>query len=147
MFFTILFIVISIFKSFGYFYNINSYEYDDIYYGAVINEKIKNKIPKIIEYINKSDDNVIVFSTEAAFYIMPLNKSNGYMDEPLLGNFGKEGEDGVIKEIKEMKNTTILINKEKQSYQESDKIRQYIKENLKYMGKIEDFLIYETKEE
>lgn len=77
--------------------------------------------------------------------MMPLNRSNGNMDEPLLGNFGKDGENGVIEEISKMENTKIMINKEKNIYQESDKIIQYIKDNMNYIGEIEDLLIYQTK--
>ena len=44
-----------------------------------------------------------------------------------------------------MVNTKIIINKEKKVYQESDKIIQYIKDNLDYVGEIEDLLIYQTK--
>ena len=41
--------------------------------------------------------------------------------------------------------TGFLINKEKKVYQESEKIINYIKNNLVYVGEIDDLLIYETK--
>ena len=37
------------------------------------------------------------------------------------------------------------LNKEKKVYQESEKIINYIKNNLVYVGEIDDLLIYETK--
>lgn len=124
---------------------INGYEYSNLYFGSLLNDELKEKINEVTEYINNSDEDVIVYSTEAALYMMPLNRSNGYLDEPLLGNFGKEGEDGVIKEISKMENTKIIINKDKKVYQESDKVINYIKENLNYVGNINDLLIYKTK--
>ena len=119
-------------------------EYSNIYYG-ISTEKIERKMNNVIEYIKEDNQKIIILSTEAGIYMMPLKASNGNMDEPLLGNLGKEGEDGIIKQISQMKNTKILINTEKKNYQESDKIREYIKNSLKYIGKIEDLLIYQTK--
>ena len=68
-----------------------------------------------------------------------------YFDEPLVGNFGKDGEDGVIKRILELDSTIILISEEKKNWQESDKVRNYIKNNFEYIGMIEDLQIYEIK--
>lgn len=121
------------------------YEYSNLYFGCILEDEIKDKIDYITKYINKSEDKVIIFSAEAAFYMMPLNISNGSFDEPLLGNFGKNGEIGIIKEIFEMQNTQILIKKQKLVYQESDLVIDYIKENLIYSGEIYDFMIYKTE--
>ena len=141
----ILLIGISVIRIGIYFSKvINSYEYSNLYFGSLLNDDLKEKIKEVTEYINNSDENVIVYSTEAALYMMPLNRSNGYLDEPLIGNFGKDGEDGVIKEISEMENTQIIINKDKKVYQESDKVINYIKENMNYVGNIRDLLIYQT---
>ena len=146
MFFTVILTVISNIRCLIYFCKIDySYPYNNIYFGSLISNEMKDKIEKVTDYINNSQEKVIVFSTEAALYMMPLKESNGRMDEPLLGNFGKNGEDGVIDEISKMENTKIMINKERNIYQESDKIIEYIKNNLTYVGKIEDLLIYQTK--
>lgn len=144
----IILLIISVVRSVMYFNKIiNTYEYSNLYFGSMLSNELKYKINEVTEYINNSEENVVVVSTEAALYMMPLNRSNGNLDEPLLGNFGKDGEDGAIKEISEMKNTKIIINKEaKKDYQESEKIIQYIKNNLNYIGSINDLLIYQTKE-
>lgn len=146
IFIIVLLSSISFFKIILYFCEIDyTYEYNNLYFGSLLSNEYKNKIKNVTEYIEKSEEKVIVFSTEAALYMMPLNRSNGSMDEPLLGNFGKDGENGVIEEIFEMENTKILINKDKKVNQESDKIIQYIRDNLNYVGEIEDLLIYQTK--
>lgn len=146
IFLIILLMVISNVRIIIYFCKINNkYDYNNLYFGSLLSDELESKIEKVTEYIENSDENVIVFSTEAALYMMPLNRSNGSMDEPLLGNFGIDGENGIKEEISKMKNTKIIINKEKKVYQESDKIIHYIKENLNYIGEIEDLLIYQTK--
>ena len=76
--------------------------------------------------------------------MIPLKESNGEMDLPFKGNLGKQGETGLINEIKNLKNTEILIKKDENdmNWQESKQTRQYIINHLSCIGEIEDFLIY-----
>ena len=86
---------------------------------------------------------VKIISCRANLYMNVLNKNNGVLDLPFYGNFGNKGENIVIDYIKDAENAKILIQKDdKIPWQESYKIRNYIKENLKFEGEIEDFLIY-----
>jgi len=121
-------------------------EYAHPYFGAIIEEEMQNNIDEVLSYIKENDKEVIVFSEEAALYMVPLKRSNGAMDLPFLGNMGENGENNMIKQIEEMKNTEFLITEEKTMYQESDKIREYIKEKLIYKGKINKYDIYQTNE-
>ena len=77
----------------------------------------------------------------------PLKKANREFDLPFMGNLGKDGEDGLIKKIKNLRNTKILIKKdeEKVFWQESIKVRKYIEENLENIGEIEGYSIFYTK--
>lgn len=79
--------------------------------------------------------------------MIPLEKNNRNFDLPLLGNLGKEGENGLIKQIQKLKNTKILIqtNEEDIFWQESKKVRTYIQKNYKREGTIEDFDVYYIK--
>lgn len=122
------------------------YKYD-MYFGSVIKEEFENNIQKITEYIKNNDKRTIVFGCRAASYNIVLNTSNGAMDIPFFGNFGKDGEDGMLKQIQELRNTNILIEKDENQmiWQESKKIRKWIQENLNCVGEIENFLIYETE--
>lgn len=53
---------------------------------------------------------------------------------------------GVIEKLKEFKGKKIiLMNKEKKSWQESDKIIEFVKNNFTKIGEIDDILIYEKK--
>lgn len=117
------------------------------YYGTWIKQEDEIAIQKISEFIKTNNLNGIdvkVLSIEANAYMLPLSKNNNLFDLPLLGNLGKEGEEGLIRQIKELKNTKILIltNEEDMFWQESKKARKYIQENYKKEGTIENFDIY-----
>lgn len=109
-----------------------------------------NQIETITSYIKEKEDkgiNVIVIDASSPLYMIPLNKSNGKFDCFNNGNLGRDGGQGAIEEIKQMKNTEILIvtNDEDVFWQEPEEVRTYIKENLEYAGEIEQFSIYKTK--
>lgn len=127
----------------------NNTEFDrnSPYYGVICQEKLYNEIISICNYIrneNSNGINVKVFSYKANLYMVPLNQNTINLDLPNLGNFGKGGEDGVIRQISRMKNTKILIqtDQEKMFWQESKKVRKYIQENYQKIGTIEEFDIY-----
>lgn len=121
--------------------------WEDPYWGIYIEDDRKENIDKIIEYRleeEKKGKEVIVFSSKAALYNIPMKRSYGAMDLPYLGNLGKDGEDGMIEQLRNQSNTKILIDKElTEGEQNSKKIREWIQENLNYQGEIEEFLIYE----
>ena len=65
---------------------------------------------------------------------------------PFVGNFGKNGESGVIENIKNLKSGTqilIFTNEEDMFWQESKTIRKYIIDNLNKIGELENYTIYE----
>lgn len=89
------------------------------------------------------DKEVVCISTNAGLYMIPLKQNNKEFDMLLLGNLGKDGENGVIEKLKEFKGKKIiLMNKEKKSWQESDKIIEFVKNNFTNIGEIDDILIY-----
>lgn len=131
--------------SYYVYISLDRYNYENVYFGTLFDKELKNKIDKITEFIVKENYNVIVLSSEAALYEIPLKISNGAMDLPLMGNFGKDGEDGIIYQLSMLENKKILIRKEKNCVQESDNIINYVKNNFISIGEIEDFIIYENK--
>lgn len=146
-FFMLLLITISIGKTIIYFNKINKEKinYNNIYFGTLLSENQKNKIEKVTDFIKNSNEKVVDISPDAALYMMPLKRSNGSYDLLLKGNLGKDGEEGIIKEIKNNKNIIYLINDNEFLFQESPKIKEYIKNNFKNTGKIEDLEIYQSK--
>lgn len=143
--FIIILSIISMIEVHNYIKKIKKDIYKDVFFGIIFDEETKMKINNVTKYIEESEKKIIVVSGDASLYMIPLKQNNGYFDEPLVGNFGKDGEDGVIKRILELDSTIILISEEKKNWQESDKVRNYIKNNFEYIGMIEDLQIYEIK--
>lgn len=127
-----------------YYKNLNTYI--NPYYGSMIsNEQIDN-INNICEFIKQNERegiDVKIISYKSNLYMNVLNKNNGILDLPFYGNLGKDGEQGIINIISSINDVKILIQKDDELFfQESEKVRNYIRQNLKYEGEIEDFLIY-----
>lgn len=127
-----------------YYKNLNTYI--NPYYGSMIsNEQIEN-INNICDFIKENEQkgiDVKIISYTSNLYMNVLNKNNGILDLPFYGNLGKDGDQGIINIISSKNNIKILIQKDDDLFfQESEKVRNYIKQNLKYEGEIEDFLIY-----
>lgn len=155
IFVLIIFIYSIIYSSFSnilYIKNITNKEYsfdkNSVYFGAIATDDTVKEINEVCKYIkdeNAKGINVKVISCYANLYMNIFKVNNGEMDMPFYGNLGKDGEDGLINQINELKNTEILIlndNQENKKYQESDKVNSYIKENLKYCSEINRFLVY-----
>lgn len=119
-----------------------------MYYGAIIDEKMKKNIDTVIKYMEgmeKEGKNTIILSYYANLYMNITGRNNGKMDLPFYGNLGKEGEDGLIQEIDKLKNTNLLILKEEDTvFQESKKVREHIINTYERIGEIEQFLIYKV---
>ena len=138
---------------YGYEYNKSKIICKDIeiYKYMMIEDELKNKINTICEYIKKNENQgyeIKIISCEANLYMNILNKNNKNMDLPFFGNFGKNGENGIIKEVQDLKEKTkILIThdefKKYEIFQESKKLNEFIINNYKKTGEIEDFYIYE----
>lgn len=139
-------ILLCCYENITYYIAMKNYDYYDVYYGAVIDEEMKKDIDQMINYINQTENEgkqVIILSYYSNLYMNILNKNNGKMDLPFYGNLGKEGEDGLIREIDELKNTNLLILKEKDTvFQESEKVREHIINTYEQIGKVGNFFVY-----
>ena len=123
----------------------NEFDGNSVYFGTLFSEEYKNKIRKVTKFIQDSDKDVIDISSDAAIYMLPLKKNNGVFDLLLLGNLGKDGEKGIVNKIEKMENKIILVPREKNSWQDSDSVIDFVKNNFEYIGEIEDLLIYGTR--
>lgn len=145
----LLMIVFSVFNMYMWINTITSDEYpyswENPFFGGVIGKEEYEKSEKVIKYIENNDKRVIVFSNKAALYMIPLGRNNGDFDLPFKGNLGIKGEKGLIEKVNDMENVQFLIFKEEDEniYQETTKVKEYIKSTKKYVGEIEGFEIYE----
>ena len=125
------------------------YEYSEPFYGSVVSEELYKNIENVTNYIEEKEQegkNVIVFSSKAALYMVPLKESNGCYDLPFYGNFGTLDDEDIINDIRQRKNTIILIEKKNDDYirwQEPEKVMEILENDLNFIvGEIEEFDIY-----
>ena len=77
--------------------------------------------------------------------MVPLKESNGCYDLPFYGNFGTLDDEDIINDIRQRKNTIILIEKKNDDYirwQEPEKVMEILENDLNFIGEIEEFDIY-----
>ncbi len=138
----------SIYKLTDNIIKITQYNFYDIYYGANIDDATKNEINEIIDFIKENEEQgyqVKILSNRSNLYMNILKRNNGKIDLPFYGNLGQKGEEGLIKEIQEFKFTKILLSiDDKTSYQESMKVKNFIKENYEKIGEIQGYNIYKV---
>lgn len=106
-----------------------------------ISENLVKTIKNIDEYIIKNEK-VYILDAEAAIYMIPINRYNKDYDMFLKGNLGSKGEDGQIEKIKN-EDALFLIMKDKytRNWQNPEKVRKYIKQN---MEKVDEFMHYDV---
>lgn len=127
------------------------YDFDEqnVYNGAIIPEEMSQEIKEVLAYIedeNSQAKEVKIISYYSNVYMNLLNKNNEKLDLPFLGNLGNKGEDGLIEEIDQLENTNILILKDGiELYQESEKVRNYIRDNFIRKGDVTIFEIYQKE--
>ena len=120
-------------------------DYDNPYFGMLATEEMKNKINEIVNFVELKEEKnqkVIIFSEEANIYQIVLGKNYQDLDLPLLGNWGYNGEERVLNKIMGLRDSFILIKDTSRTNQESEKIKQYIKNNYNRTGEIQGFEIY-----
>ena len=125
------------------------YNYNQPFFGAIIENEIDKDIEKVTNYIEEKENegkDVIIFSSRAALYMVPLKQSNGLYDLPFNGNFGDLDEQDIEEDLNQKENTLILIEKTNDEnslrWQENKNIYNYIKENFKYCEDINEFEVY-----
>ena len=100
---------------------------------------------KMGEYITSNSKDVYILDAVAAIYMIPIDRYNKDFDMFNKGNLGSKGEAGQIERIKDMSNSIFLIRNKKYSrnWQNPEKVRQYIINNMQKTGEIGIFDIYE----
>ena len=124
--------------------NIKHFEYRFIDYDSIL---FTNKVN---DYIKKNSDREFVFLNSNGYYFRLINDMKiSYIDLINAGNFGYNGSDKLLKEIKKRKNSIFLVDKSELSpIKQSDKqALNYVIYNGKKIGNIDFFDIYVFDEE
>ena len=124
--------------------NIKHFEYRFIDYDSIL---FTNKVN---DYIKKNSDREFVFLNSNGYYFRLINDMKiSYIDLINAGNFGYNGSDKLLKEIKKRKNSIFLVDKSELSpIKQSDKQElNYVIDNGKKIGNIDFFDIYVFDEE
>ena len=111
-----------------------------------ISSRLQDRIIEVDAYIKDEKRDVYILDSEAAVYMIPLDKYNKDFDMFLKGNLGAASEEGQIEKIKNMENAVILIKNDKMSlnWQTPTKVIEYVRNNLEKIGMISFFDIYVT---
>ncbi len=124
--------------------NIKHFEYRFIDYDSIL---FTNKVN---DYIRKNSDREFVFLNSNGYYFRLVNDMKiSYIDLINAGNFGYNGSDKLLKEIKKRKDAIFLVDKgELSPIKQSDKqALNYVIDNGKKIGNINIFDIYVFDEE
>ena len=123
---------------------------NNIFFGIAVDKNVKENIKIVTKYINEKENegkNVIILSESTMLYSLEMGKFHGYFDVFCQGNFGKNGNQRMINEIKNTDNLIILVNNKERSqyeiYQYIDEIRDFVTEHYEFTGELENFDIYE----
>ncbi len=109
-----------------------------------ISSSLEQEIHTIDDYITSSPHNVYILDAASCVYTIPINKYDKDYDMFLIGNIGSKGEEGIIQNLKQSSNTTVLIrtNKEDRNWQTPTKVIDYIEKNWTLESTISSFTIY-----
>ena len=124
--------------------NIKHFEYRFIDYNSIL---FTNKVNN---YIKKNSDKDFVFLNSNGYYFRLINDMDiSYIDLINAGNWGYNGSDKLLEEIKNRKNSIFLVDKSELSpIKQSDKqALNYVIDNGKKIGNIDFFEIYVFNEE
>ena len=118
------------------------------YQNIAISDILKQRIIEIDNYIKENQTQGIktyILDSEAAVYNIPLDIYNKDYDMFDTGNFGKDGNQGIIRKIEHQRDTencVYLIKESGYNWQTPMEVIDYIKTNLEKVGEISFYSIY-----
>ena len=119
--------------------SINNFKY--IY----VDSSISNLIEKTDEYIASQNKAVYILDSNAAVYMIPINRYNKNYDMFNVGNLGAGGEEAQIQKIKNEDAKYLILNRQYTiNWQTPVTVKKYVEENLKYVESIGIYDVYEN---
>ena len=125
--------------------NVEISHYKNIEVSENLVERIKNMDNYILQK-EQEGQKVYILDSDAAIYMIPINKYNKDYDMFLKGNIGKDGEQGQIEKIKNKdENELFLIRKPnlRTNWQTPLEVINYIRGNLEKVGELSIYEVYE----
>ena len=112
---------------------------------VVITDYTYKKIQAMDYFIKSQDKPVYILDAEAALYQIPLDIYYKDYDMFLIGNIGSKGEEGQIEKLQKDTNKIVIIKSDGVSlnWQNPNKVREYVKQNMDYKYSILYFDVYE----
>lgn len=109
-----------------------------------VDQGLADGIKEIGDYI-KQKEKVYILECSSAVFTIPIDQYNKNYDMFNLGNFGADGTQGIIKDIENTKNLTLLIKKEEYelNWQHPKEITDYVTKNFQKTGSVFYYDIYE----
>jgi hypothetical protein len=140
---TMIFYIIK--HSYNYIETKDSFSESNHYRYIIISKELEMQIKKIDNYIKSSTEKVLILDSSAAIYMIPINQYNKDYDMFNNGNFGKDGEQRLKKDIINSKNVKYLVLKDeyKKNWQTPLSVIEELKSNKRKIDEIEIFDIYE----
>ena len=111
----------------------------------VITDYTYQKIQAMDYFIKSQDKPVYILDAEAALYQIPLDIYYKDYDMFLIGNIGSKGEERQIEKLQKDTNKIVIIKSDGVSlnWQNPNKVREYVKQNMDYKYSILYFDVYE----
>lgn len=130
---------IVIYKEYGLSKDLNHFKY------IPISESLENSIKTMGDYLLNCNNKVYILDSNAAIYMIPIDRYNRDYDMFNLGNFGGRGENGKIEDLQNENNIIVLLrnNAFSRNWQHPENVRKYIEDNWTKIGTIQMYDVYE----
>lgn len=115
----------------------------------IVDQKLEKMVKDVDNYIVTSEKDVYILDSNAALYMIPLDRYNKNYDMFLRGNLGSGGEEKQIRNIEENSENTrylILNNNYNLNWQTPKEVINYIKERFVKSGTVGIYDIYEKEQ-
>lgn len=126
--------------------NKNIKHYENIIVTDYIESRI-NDVKELIKSAERKEIDVIILDAEASVIDIPLDRYHKNYDMFLKGNIGKDGEEGIIKDIQNSTKCIYLTKKDKKklNWQSPRQAINYVEENLEKLGELNLYNLYYKK--
>ena len=126
---------------------ISKYKFQNHFDNVYITVSLDEAISEVDAFIKEQEKKVYILDATAAVYMIPIDRYNKDYDMFCVGNLGSGGEEKQIEKIKNEDAVFLVICDEYNiNWQNPNKVRNYVTQNMEYLGKKSIFDIYVNKQ-